>query len=111
MRPSLYQVTLVIFLALLAAACSKQDQSRQVPRSSMGAALFGERCRDCHKVERKGGEVGPDLTKSVKKGNKAFIEQVIREPSKVFPGTVMPHYKDLSVREVNALVEYVGGLK
>jgi L-cysteine S-thiosulfotransferase len=114
MRLSLQHVTAVTLLALLA-ACSKPEQPQQHRSPSgqpMGEALFRERCRDCHKAEKQGGEIGPDLAQSgAKRHRRSFLTRVIREPSQVFPGTVMPRYRDLSAKQVDSLVDYLDNLK
>jgi cytochrome c2 len=77
----------------------------------MGEPLFNERCRDCHKVGNKGGATGPELSHIGAKRDRAYLQQVIRDPSKVFPGTAMPPSDNLSIRQVDSLVDYLSSLK
>ncbi|MBU5638638.1 cytochrome c [Geomonas sp. Red69] len=110
---------LIATLALaLLAGCSKKDQQHppeaKRPPAQMeltGEALFNERCRDCHIVNDKGGVVGPELSHVGSKRDRRFLEQVIREPAKVYPGTAMPPYDTFSKKQIDSLVDYLSGLK
>jgi L-cysteine S-thiosulfotransferase len=109
----------VLALALLATACSKSDHKplASVPHTLQasvkwtGEALFIERCRDCHRVHETGGVVGPDLSSVGAKRSREFLEQVVRDPSKLYPGTVMPPYDTLPADQIELLADYLGGLK
>ena len=98
--------------------CTKNEPA-QAPRAEhapaqveiLGKELFNERCRDCHVVEEKGGVVGPALTHVGGRRDRRFLEQVIREPAKAYPGTVMPSYDTFSKKQVDSLVDYLSGLK
>lgn len=111
--------TLVAIAAVaLTCGCSRRDEAQAPPpkRSAaqielFGEELFNERCRDCHIVKDKGGVVGPELTRVGSKRDRAFLERVIREPGKVYPGTAMPPYDTFSKKQVDSLVDYLGGLK
>ncbi|MBJ6800490.1 c-type cytochrome [Geomonas propionica] len=102
----------------LSCGCSKQEPAQApAPKQSaaqlelFGEELFNERCRDCHIVKDKGGVVGPELSHVGSKRDRRFLEQVIREPGKVYPGTAMPPYDTFSKKQIDSLVEYLGGLK
>ncbi|GFO65435.1 cytochrome c [Geomonas paludis] len=102
----------------LAAGCSKGEpqqpaETRRPPAQLelTDEALFNERCRDCHIVKGKGGVVGPELSHVGSKRDSRFLEQVIREPAKVYPGTAMPPYDTFSKKQVDSLVDYLSGLK
>jgi len=115
----LHRIILVAALALLAGACSKEDGKAaaggslapQATPKQAGEKLFRERCLECHKIDGKGGVVGPDLTGIAAKRSRAFLEQVIREPSKTYPGTVMPPGDNFSAQQINQLVDYLSGLR
>ncbi|WP_026840809.1 c-type cytochrome [Citrifermentans bremense] len=107
-----------LLLALLASSCSKGEQQPPEGRKSIpfpeeltGEPLFNERCLTCHKVGEKGGTVGPDLSLVGAKRDARFLKQVIREPSKVFPGTVMPAFDSFSEKQVDSLADYLSTLK
>jgi cytochrome c2 len=119
MNRSLYLIPLLL-LALWACSCSKVEEKDKAPqgRKSIpfperltGEPLFNEYCRSCHKVRGKGGSMGPDLTDVAQRRDPRFIEQAIREPSTLFPGTVMPPYDRFSKKEIDSLVDYLWSLK
>ncbi|WP_224983310.1 c-type cytochrome [Geomonas agri] len=103
---------------VLSCGCSKQEPAQPpAPKKSaaqmelFGEELFNERCRDCHIVKDKGGVVGPELSHVGSKRDRRFLEQVIREPAKVYPGTAMPPYDTFSKKQIDSLVDYLSGLK
>jgi L-cysteine S-thiosulfotransferase len=119
MKRNLHRLLPFIFLALLAAACSKTEP-KQVsseketvkPVSHLtGEALFNEKCRICHTVKDQGGVVGPNLSTVGSKRDAVFIDHVIRDASQSFPGTVMPPFSSFSATQIASLVEYLGSLK
>lgn len=79
-------------------------------------------CAACHNVSgtAANGKVGPDLTHfgsretlgaGVLVNNPANLEAWIRDPSHFKPGIVMPAFNRLSDQEIQALVQYLEGLK
>jgi len=120
MKRSLYLKTIsIMLLALILGACSEKIERHPAPGKTdvqqsaelTGEALFIERCRYCHMVGDQGGLVGPNLSRIGSIRDRAFLEQAIREPSKLNPGTVMPTYDTFSTRQVGSLVDYLGALK
>ena len=117
MTASMSRTISILLIAVVLGACSKAEEPAPAPRKAgfpeelTGEALFAQRCLECHMVHEKGGRVGPDLSRVGSKRDRSFLEQVIREPSKVYPGTVMPPYDTLSTKQVNSLVDYLGSLK
>lgn len=108
----------LLLLALAFPACSPTEEPPPAAAKKSlfqeeptGEALFDERCRQCHMVQQKGGVVGPDLSQVGKRRDRLFLEQVIREPSKLYPGTVMPPYDTFSRKQVDSLVDYLSGLR
>ena len=119
MRPNLHRIIAVLALALSAGACTQSDEKPAVSESRSlkakdkwtGEAIFIERCRDCHKVHETGGVVGPDLSEVGAKRSREFLEQAVRDPSKLYPGTVMPPYNTLPADQIKLLVDYLCSLK
>ena len=117
MRRSLHLGIVMILLALLAACSSHEEQPGAGKHDSQsggeltGEALFNERCRGCHTVHEKGGAVGPNLSIIGRVRSRAHLEQMIRQPSKVFPGSVMPAFDTFSTRQVTSLVDFLSNLK
>lgn len=122
MRHHLFRCIRVPALALpllLALACSKEDETPLVKPSYplrsqakwTGEAVFIERCRDCHRVHGNGGVVGPDLSSVGAKRSRYFLEVVIKEPSRAYPGTVMPPYDTLPADQLKLVADYLETLK
>jgi mono/diheme cytochrome c family protein len=120
MRLQLQRSIIVLALVLSAAACSKEDEqpsaggadhTLKASEKWTGEAIFIERCRDCHKVHETGGVVGPDLSSVGARRSREFLDQVIREPSKLYPGTVMPPYDTLPRDQIKLLVDYLSSLQ
>src|SRR5262245_50883992 len=93
---------------LLAALAFAGVQRGQPPGDAnpAGAALFRERCADCHGADAKGGR-GPDLTRlwtTDGADEKAF--QTIRNG---IPGSIMPP-STAPDAEVRAIVVYLRGI-
>jgi cytochrome c oxidase subunit 2 len=86
-----------------------------------GLNTFTLRCGACHAVRgtRAGGKLGPDLSHLMSRKTLAagtlpnVIEHLsdwIADPQSIKPGNPMPEV-DLSARELNAIVAYLGTLK
>ncbi len=133
MKRLLPRAVSLILLAMLVAACSGEHRGKQWaakkrareakqqgergehgeqgPSTPPGETLFAENCRKCHKVGAKGGAIGPDLSAIGRTRDGQYLEQVLRQPSQVFPGTVMPPFDNLSAEQINNLVDYLLSLK
>jgi mono/diheme cytochrome c family protein len=92
---------LFVFLVVLAA------------RESQGAKLFwNNRCKECHTIDGKGGSSGPNLTYVGGKRSREYIVQQIKDPKSHNPNSDMPSFRnDLSEQDINALADYLSGLK
>lgn len=115
-----------LLLLLLTASCAApagggQDQrATRRPQSSSGAvspfatakaeALLADRlpCLGCHRLDGTGGTIGPDLTTVSSRRSRAEIEQVIRDPQRMVPGTTMPRVS-MPDEWVVLLADYLGG--
>lgn len=118
MRENLITCLALLALALGSAACSKTTEgpTAAAPVSVKttrwtGEAIFIERCRDCHKVHETGGVVGPDLSSVGAQRSRDFLERVVKDPSKAYPGTVMPPYDSLPADQLRLLADYLETLK
>jgi ubiquinol-cytochrome c reductase cytochrome b subunit len=81
------------------------------PRQLQGAIVFQNKdCRNCHALEGRGGERGPDLTKV---GNRLTVDQLIDQVSNGTPGGGnMPAYgKQINPNEMSALVDFLANLR
>ncbi|GFO68307.1 hypothetical protein GMLC_18860 [Geomonas limicola] len=115
------KLTVAVFIVMLALAggCSKgkSDPVSAEPHTLKpgtkwtGEAIFIERCRDCHRVHDKGGVVGPDLSSVGSTRSRDFLERVVKDPSKAYPGTVMPPYDSLPADQLKLLADYLEALK
>jgi mono/diheme cytochrome c family protein len=81
------------------------------PAVPPGEELFAAHCMICHKGKKGGGSLGPSLVGIGNTREGEYLEQVIRQPNKVYPGTVMPAFDRLSQEEVEALVDHLMTLK
>jgi cytochrome c oxidase subunit 2 len=105
---------------------ARQQQAAATPPS--GGAVRGEEvffrntCVNCHAVRGTAAtqQVGPDLTHfggrstigaGVLENTPANLRRWVREVQSVKPGALMPNYPDLSDADLDALVQYLEGLK
>ncbi len=72
---------------------------------------YRNRCDLCHKIEGKGGSVGPDLTKVGSQRSKEWLSIQIKDPKSNNPNTKMPSYGQLSDDEIQAIVTFLSELK
>jgi mono/diheme cytochrome c family protein len=80
---------------------------------SKGAEIFKrEKCMDCHTFKGKGGAVGPNLTYVGSRRTREYIFQQIKDPKSHNPRTAMPSFSGrISEEEINALADYLAGMK
>ena len=84
---------------------------RSTPRALQGAVVFQNKdCRNCHALEGRGGQRGPDLTGV---GARLTSAQLIEQVSNGTPGGGnMPAYgKQISPHEMTALVDFLESLR
>jgi mono/diheme cytochrome c family protein len=82
-----------------------------------GAARLGKQlyevkyqCQSCHTIGSSGGYVGPNLTNVGNWMNAAWIEEWLRDPQELVPGTIEPR-RTLPAQEVTALTAYLMTLR
>ncbi|MDI6744098.1 MAG: c-type cytochrome [Thermodesulfovibrionales bacterium] len=70
--------------------------------------LEEKNCLGCHKINKKGGEVGPDLTQEGKKVRPEWLFAFLKSPSRIRPmqEARMPDFK-LPDAEINTIIEYL----
>lgn len=69
-------------------------------------------CAQCHSIlGQQGQSIGPDLTYVGSRWKSAQIQQLVRNPSSIFPNTIMPSFDKLSDEQVKAIADYLETLK
>lgn len=87
--------------------CHKGLNPALGPRVALGKRLFSERaCIGCHRIEGRGGNVGPDLTYVGERRTAEWIIEHFKNPQKVVPGSRMPHLR-LSEADIKVLTIFV----
>ena len=78
---------------------------------SAGEKVFNQKCAMCHKVNGRGGAIGPDLSKVGGRMSEAQLKDKLMNPKKSNPGSSMPAFATLPKGEMGALLAYIKGLK
>jgi cytochrome c oxidase subunit 2 len=89
------------------------------PMTDEGREIFQASCIGCHAVGDVGGNTGPNLTnfgdRTVIAGfldfNDENLEKWLRNPGEMKPGNKMPAFNHLDDDDMEALMEYMKGLK
>ena len=68
-------------------------------------------CKGCHKIEGSGGSIGPDLDHVGSQLSAEAIKHQLLDPKANNPNSIMPSMAHLSGDDINALVEFLSGLK
>jgi mono/diheme cytochrome c family protein len=63
-------------------------------------------CRGCHRIAGRGGQIGPSLEGLGARAAPDYIRNVIRDPTAVIPGTLMPR-QSMPEAELDRLVAYL----
>lgn len=87
------------YVAAFTLSCSR-------PPYTSGEAVYQGECAQCHKLNGKGGEKGPDLSDTIRKQNEQYIRNYTMDPRSIKPDSVMPPAK-LSDLELDLLVQYL----
>ncbi len=67
-------------------------------------------CQSCHKIDKQGGDMGPDLTRIGAQREVAWIESFLTSPQAVKPGTMQP-FLPMTVDEIKAIAAYLASLR
>ena len=82
------------------------------PFSPEAPKLFADNCAACHKIDKQGGEVGPDLSLIGSARDKGFLKRYIEDPSKQNPSSAMPGFKgQLTDVQVEDIARYLAAHK
>ncbi|HKK02249.1 MAG TPA: cytochrome b N-terminal domain-containing protein [Desulfuromonadales bacterium] len=90
-------------------AIATAANAKKTGKIKAGKALFASQgCIGCHKVNGKGGTIGPELSGDTLSGrSKAWLAVQIRTPKKHFPTTVMPAFGKLTDAQIDQLIAYL----
>jgi mono/diheme cytochrome c family protein len=92
---------------------STVDQKQFTPQiAEMGKQLYEVKyqCNACHTIGSAGGYVGPNLSNAGNWLNAAWIQEWLKDPQALVPGTIEPR-RSLTDQEMQALTAYVLTLK
>jgi len=65
-------------------------------------------CIACHRVNGRGGTLGPELTGAILKGkSRPWLITQIRNPKAHFPNSIMPAFSSLTNQQVNDVVDFL----
>jgi nitric oxide reductase subunit C len=77
-----------------------------------GESVFrAQGCSACHKLNGVGGDIGPDLTHVGSRRTAEWIRRQLENPKSHFPNSPMPSFTKLSPKDMQALVDFLYGLK
>ena len=113
--PRAVPVLLLALLVLPAAGCSKRQEGQASEPAALkpvdgtsGEALFDLRCRQCHALYGRGGSVAPDLTHTFAQRSHDYLVQMINEPARLYPGTIMPAFQgQMSNEQLESLIDFL----
>jgi mono/diheme cytochrome c family protein len=101
-----------VMLRIVAALVILLFISAPVQSARHGAEVFkAQGCRGCHQLKGNGGTVGPALDGVGKRMNQKRLRQQIVAHETTQTSAIMPDYRHLPPAEVQALVDYLQGLK
>jgi mono/diheme cytochrome c family protein len=88
---------------------SQPNTTAPTTDSQEGNGLFvSVGCVACHKIEGKGGVVGPDLSHEAKLGRSSqWLITQITDPVKHVPTTIMPAHKNLTPPQLKSLADFI----
>ena len=99
----LFVAALSLVLALPALAAGNNARGKELINSSG--------CKGCHKIDGKGGALGPALDGVGKRLSAAQLRQKLVNPKAKNPSSMMPSFSYLPQKDLQALVDYLERLK
>jgi len=88
---------------------SSDPSSQSTANIKQGAQLFTSLgCIGCHRVKRRGGIIGPELSAELLKGrSRQWLIIQIRDPKAHFPNSIMPSFTSITDRQLNDVVDFL----
>lgn len=96
---------------MMAAVAALTSFSVAVDAAGKGEQIFNQKCAMCHKVNGKGGNIGPDLSKISARLKERDIISQLENPKKKNPSSSMPSFKAMSKSDLKELLGYLKALK
>lgn len=97
------------------ASSSSKEASPSSPQAMIayGRTLYRqEGCFTCHRLDRQGGKDGPDLTyEGTRKRTDAWLVGHFKDPQAYSPGSMMPPFKNLTEKQLQALTAFLQSQK
>jgi len=83
--------------------------SQNLTATKRGSQLLNSLgCMACHRVNGKGGAIGPEFTGAILKGkSREWLVTQIRNPKAHFPNSIMPAFSSLPDQQVNDVVDFL----
>ena len=112
MTATFFGAILVVVLTIAGAQTPQTAQAAALsPTAKLGQKVFDSKnCTVCHKLNGKGGAVGPDLTHVAGRHDAAWMDKFLTDPQAVKPGIVMPK-PEITAEERKNLIEFLQTLK
>ena len=81
---------------------------KDAPESAVDGALLyvSNGCSDCHELNGKGGETGPELNGLADRRKREWVEQHFADPAKFSLGSIMPPY-DFNAQDRERITSYL----
>lgn len=95
--------SLLAFLLAGTATAADMERARE---------LFGALgCRGCHRLGDSGGSFGPPLDGVGKRLDRAQLRLRLTDPKGADPASLMPSFSHLAAEDLDALIDYLQGLR
>lgn len=78
---------------------------------TVGEKVYNKNCAMCHKLNGKGGTIGPDLSKIGARMKEKQIKSKIASPKSSNPTSSMPSFQSLSKADIDAIADMLKKLK
>ncbi len=93
-------------------AGTEGEQKPSLEEVQKGEQVFqSSGCSGCHKVNGRGGAVGPELSGAVLRGkSRQWLTEQITAPKSHDPNSIMPPFTNLGKEQLNSLVTYLMSL-